>query len=169
MKRRPTVVILAALLSAGACGYTNDPVSTEHALEHGSFTASVNGIVFEAAALEATFRDGVVSIAAGDAHDRHITLTLTALDPNGFALPKTIPLTPATVETSGFARYDEIYNGVAAVYYSSAATNGSATVTITAFDQTKIAGTFQFALARQGTFPTPGVVHVTLGEFSVTF
>lgn len=147
-----------ALLSLIACGGSSTaPNSSSNGCTAATMSATVNGSAWCSPLAQGTFQHSIVSIAG---FDTGITSSIA------FAFGATAPGTYSLAfgnNTGGFATYVKNTQG-----WGSGLSGGTGSVTITTLTANHVVGTFVFdAVPSNG--GASGTVHVTNGQFNITF
>ncbi|TVP75483.1 MAG: hypothetical protein EA352_08195 [Gemmatimonadales bacterium] len=150
--RFPVLVLLLAFVPA-ACGGDSDPATAGGpGPTNGSMSASVDGSSWSATGqLQGLRMQGFISLAAPG--------------PGGSVISFAFPDAPAPVtHTLGTAVGLNATYAVGTSQWTAGAAGGSATVTVTALDDTRVAGTFSFTL-NAFEDATPATRTITNGQF----
>jgi len=159
MSRFTRSILLAALIAAGCGGGdTTGPDGDVAATGTKMLTASHNGAAWTATVRLGAYNQGTLTVAGHDGTGRN--LNIAALRISG---PGTYSLGPGNPNVAVATWVDGTGQ------YSSAATGGSGTITLTAASLTRVTGTFSFVASSPS--PSTGqvrTVSITNGTFDLT-
>ena len=151
--RRVSMLFAAAIVSLTACGGSDSPTGTTNGGTGGTYSASVGGAAWSSAAPAAVVTSSGVSVTGGDAGlVTIVTISFLATAPGTYSL--------SANQTGGLATVSKSNKG-----YSTVATGGVGSVTLTTLSAHHVVGTFSFDAIGSG--PTD-VLHVTNGKFDIT-